>query len=156
VDYTGRLTLNTPHGNSPFVSSDFTVHVEPDVRANISGTAVNTSNKSGDNQYDVYKGTDYNGNNRGLFRLTNTSQNADSFSYTWPLSIPFANFPNTVGVPGYVGTDLELDFNDSSITAGNYNLTFTATGTPDITAQTDTDNSITVQVNNVPSAPITN
>ena len=156
VDYTGRLTLNTPHGNSPFVTSDFTVHVEPDVRANIAGTAVTVSDKSGDNQYDVYKGTDYNGNNRGLFRLTNTSQNADSFSYTWPLPVPFANFPNTVGVPGYVGTDLELDFNDSSITAGNYNLTFTATGTPDITAQTDTDNSITVQVNNVPSAPITN
>ena len=155
-DYTGRLTLTTSHGSSPFVTSDFTVHLEPDVRANISGTAVNTSNKSGDNQYDVYKGTDYNGNNRGLFRLTNTSQNADSFSYTWPLPVPFANFPNTVGAPGYVGTDLELDFNDSSITAGNYNLTFTATGTPDITAQTDTDNSITVQVNNVPSAPITN
>jgi hypothetical protein len=155
-DYTGRLTLNTPHGNSPFVTSDFTVHLEPDVRANISGAAVHTSDKSGDNIYDVYKGTDYNGNNKGLFRLTNTSQNGDSFSYTWPLAIPFANFPNTVGQPGYVGTDLELDFNDPSITAGSYNLTFTATGTPDITAQTDTDNSITVQVNNAPSAPVTN
>ena len=34
VDYTGNLTLNTPHGSSPFTSANFTVHLEPDVPAN--------------------------------------------------------------------------------------------------------------------------
>ena len=34
-------------------------------------------------QYDVYDGTDYNGVNRALVRVTNTSQNADDYVYNW-------------------------------------------------------------------------
>lgn len=153
-DYTGNLQLITDHSNSPFITSDFTVHLEPDVRAIISGTAVNTSDRSGDDIHDVYKGVDYNGNNRALYRLTNTSQNADSFSYTWPVGVSFANFPNALGMDGYVGTPLELDWTNEPV--GTYNLTFTASGTPDITAQTDTDNSINVQVHDVPTMPGSN
>ena len=153
-DYTGTLKVLSNHSSSPFTSSTFTVHVEPDVRASISATALYPSNKTGDNIYDVYKGTDYTGNNKAILRLTNSSQNGDSFSYTWSGGVGLSNFPNQVGQSGYPGTALDLDFTNE--TAGSYNLTFTATGTPDITAQSDTDNSITVQVNDVPSMPVSN
>ena len=153
-DYTGTLQVLSNHSSSPFTSSTFTVHVEPDVRASISATALYPSNKTGDNIYDVYKSVDYSGNNKAILRLTNSSQNGDSFSYTWSGGVGLANFPNQVGQSGYPGTALDLDFTNE--TAGSYNLTFTATGTPDITAQSDTDNSITVQVNNVPSMPASN
>ena len=52
-----------------------TIHVEPDVRADISvGTAVHTPDRSGDNQFDVYDGFDYLGNNRAIVRVTDNSK----------------------------------------------------------------------------------
>ena len=73
VDYTGKLEVLSDHASSPFASSNFTVHVEPDVRANVTGTAVTTSDRSGDNQYDLYNFTDLSGNNRALVTTTNTT-----------------------------------------------------------------------------------
>ena len=67
-DFTGNLQVISGHSSSPFTSSSFTIHVEPDVRADISGTAVHTSDRSGDNQFDVYDGFDYLGNNRAIVR----------------------------------------------------------------------------------------
>ena len=52
VDFTGNLRVTSSHTSSPFISSNFTVHVEPDVRCNIAATAVTVSTASGDNQYD--------------------------------------------------------------------------------------------------------
>ena len=63
-DYTGNLQVISEHSSSPFTSSSFNIHVEPDVRANISGTAVQVSDKNGDNQFDVYDGFDYLGNQK--------------------------------------------------------------------------------------------
>jgi len=149
VDYTGRLTLNTPHGNSPFVTSDFTVHVEPDVRANLAGTAVTVSDKSGDNQYDLYAGTDYNGNNRALARFTNTSQNADQ--YVWD----FYGNPSIIledgSSAGTIGATLDHNFTGIA-TGQNYTVQLTASGTPDLTAQSDSE-SLTFTLHAVPSAP---
>lgn len=150
-DYTGNLRVISNHTSSPFISSDFTVHVEPDVRANIAGTAVTTSDRSGDNIYDLYDGVDYNSVNRALARVTNTSQNADSYTYDWADTSSDDAVTEDGSSPGSIGATLDHDFTGESV--GNYNLTFTATGTPDISAQTDVDTGITFQLNAVPSAP---
>jgi len=149
-DYTGNVRVISNHTSSPFISSDFTVHVEPDVRANISGTAITISDKSGDNIYDIYDGTDYNGTNRALVRVTNTSQNADDYVYDWGDSSADDSVTEDGSSAGSIGATLDHDYSGESI--GNHTLTFTANGTPDITAQTDSE-TITFQLNSVPSAP---
>ena len=149
-DYTGNLRVISNHSSSPFISSDFTVHVEPDVRANIAATAVTVSDRSGDNQYDIYDYTDYNGNNRALVRATNTSQNADDYVYDWD-DLSTDNVTEDGVSAGSIGAVLDHDYAGES--TGNYNLSFTANGTPDITAQTDVDTSITFTMNATPAAP---
>jgi len=141
-DFTGNLQVLSNHTDSPFTSSTFTIHVEPDVRASIAGTADLVSDRSGDNQYDVYDGVDYNSVNRALVTVSNTSENGDSHVYNWNDSS--AN--NTEASLASVAHDF------TGVAAGNYQLDFTASGTPDITAQTDTAN-IMFQVNAIPSAP---
>ena len=140
-DFVGNLSVISNHTNSPFASANFTIHVEPDVRAYIDGRAEFVSDRNGDNNLDLYDGVDYNGNNRALARVDNSSENGDSHFYDW----------------GYGGTDTQVgtgiithDFTGAS--PGNYELDFTVTGTPDITAQTD-NTGIFFQVNAVPSAP---
>ena len=142
MDYTGNLQVLSDHTSSPFESIDFVIHVEPDVRANISGSADTVSDRNGDNIYDVYDGVDYNGVNRALVTVNNTSENGDSHEYDWNDSS--AN-DTVAGL-----TSVQHDF--TGVTPGNYQLNFTATGTPDITAQTDSA-SLTFQVNAVPNAP---
>jgi hypothetical protein len=142
ADYTGNLQVLSNHTSSPFESTDFIIHVEPDVRANISGTADTVSDRNGDNQYDVYDGVDYNGVNRALVTVSNTSENGDNHEYDW--NDGSAN-DNQAGL-----NSIQHDF--TGVTPGNYQLDFTATGTPDITAQTDSA-SLTFQVNAVPNAP---
>ena len=149
-DYTGNLRVISDHSSSPFVTSNFTVHLEPDVRANISGTAITVSDKSGDNQYDVYDGSDYNGVNRALVRVTNTTQNADDYVYNWNDGSANDTVTEDGSSNGSTGAPIDHDF--TGVSPGNYTLNFTANGTPDITAQTDADN-LTFQVNAVPSAP---
>ena len=141
-DFTGNLQVINDHSNSPFSSSNFTIHVEPDVRASISGSADTVSDRNGDNQYDVYDGVDYDGVNRALVTVSNTSENGDNHEYDWNDSS--AN-DNEAGL-----NSVQHDF--TGVTPGNYQLDFTASGTPDITAQTDSAN-LTFQVNAVPNAP---
>ena len=74
--------------------------------------------------------------------MSNTSENGDSHVYNWNDSS--AN--NTEASLASVAHDF------TGVAAGNYQLDFTASGTPDITAQTDTAN-IMFQVNAIPSAP---
>jgi hypothetical protein len=151
ADYTGNLRVISNHTGSPFISSNFTVHVEPDVRAIIAGTAVTTSDRSGDNQYDLYDFTDYDGNNRALVRVTNTSQNADDYEYDWADGSTNDTPTEDGSSAGSIGATLDHDF--AGQPAGSYNLTFTANGTPDLTAQTDTDTGITFVMNATPAAP---
>ena len=142
ADYTGNLQVISNHSNSPFTSSTFTIHVEPDVRANINGSADTTSDRNGDNQYDVYDGVDYNGVNRALVTVNNTTQHGDTFDWDW-----------NDGSSNDTTTDLSSVTHDfTGVTPGNYQLVMTATGQPDITTQTDSAN-LTFQVNAVPSAP---
>ena len=150
VDYTGNLRVISNHTSSPFISTDFTVHVEPDVRAAISGTAITVSDRTGDNIYDVYDGTDYNGVNRALVRVTNTTQNADDYVYDWG-DTSTDDTPSEDGVSaGSIGATIDHDYSGETI--ANHTLSFTANGTPDITAQTSTA-SLTFQLNAVPAAP---
>jgi len=142
TDFTGNLQVINSHTSSPFTSTNFVIHVEPDVRATIAGTADTVSDRNGDNQYDVYDGVDYTGVNRALVTVSNTSEHGDSHVYNWN----DASANDTIA--GL--TSVQHDF--TGITPGNYQLDFTATGTPDITAQTDSAN-LTFQVNAVPSAP---
>ena len=151
VDYTGNLRVISNHSSSPFISTDFTVHVEPDVRAIISGTAVTVSDRTGDNAYDLYNGVDYNGNNRALARVTNSTQNADSYVYDWGDSSSDDSVTEDGVSAGSIGATIDHDYTGETI--ANHTLTFTASGTPDLTAQTDTDTSIVFQLNSVPAAP---
>lgn len=141
-DYTGNLQVISEHSSSPFTSSSFNIHVEPDVRANISGTAVQVSDKNGDNQFDVYDGFDYLGNNRAIVEVTDTSENKDSAEFNW----------NDGSSNDTTTTEGSIQHDFSGKTPGNYQLDYTASGTPDITAQTDTQN-LTFQVHAVPTAP---
>jgi|APSaa5957512535_1039671.scaffolds.fasta_scaffold00062_48 hypothetical protein len=150
VDYTGNLRVTSSHSSSPFISANFTVHVEPDVRCNIAATAVTISDRSGDNQYDLYDLTDYNGNNRALVRATNTSQNADSYVYTWNDG-DTNNVTEDGSAAGSIGATLDHSYAGES--AGNYIVSVLASGTPDLTAQTDTDADQTFTINATPAAP---
>jgi len=151
VDYTGYLYVTSNHTSSPFQSSSFSVHVEPDVRAIISGTAVTVSDKTGDNQYDIYDYTTYDGINLANVAVTNTSQNADDYEYDWADGSTNDTVTEDGSSPGSLGAPIYHDFAGQS--TGNYTLTFDANGTPDITAQTDQDTSITFTLNANPSAP---
>jgi len=145
-------TLNG-HSSSPFVAgANITVTVEPDVRANFAGTAVTTSDRTGDNQYDLYDGTDYNGNNRALARFTNTSQNADSYVYDWGDSSANNNVTEDGTSSGSIGATIDHDYSGETAGGTNYTVNFIASGTPDTLAQTDSE-SLVFQLNDVPSAP---
>ena len=148
-DYTGTLQVLSDHTSSPFVSSTFTVHVEPDVRASITGTAVTVSDRSGDNQFDIYDGTDYNGINRARVSVSNATQNADDYVYAWGDGDSDTVTEDGTS-DGTVGNDINHNYLGEG--AGNYTVSFTANGTPDLTAQTDSDN-LTFQLNAVPAAP---
>ena len=142
TDFVGNLQVISNHSNSPFTSSNFTIHVEPDVRANINGSANTISDRNGDNQYDVYDGVDYNGVNRALVTVNNTTQHGDTFDWNW-------NDSSTNDTTSDLSS-VSHDF--TGVTPGNYQLVMTATGTPDITQQTDSDN-LTFEVKVIPIAP---
>ena len=151
-DYTGNLEVISSHGSSPFKSSNFTVHVEPDVRATISGSSTTANLKSSnDSSLTVYKGTDLSGTNRAVITVDNTTQNGDSYEYDFgdgSTNVTVTEASNGAG--SVAGANITHDY--SSASTGNKTLTMTASGTPDITAQTDSD-SVTVKVEDVPSAP---
>ena len=150
-DYTGNLRVISNHTSSPFISSTFTVHVEPDVRANIAGTAVTVNTGSSDNQYTIYDFTDLDSVNRAIVRMTNTSQNADDYVYDWGDSSSDDAVSEDGSAAGSIGATLDHDYSGEG--TANYNVSFTANGTPDITAQTDVDTSITFNLKATPSAP---
>ena len=151
-DFTGNLSVISNHTSSPFVSSNFTVHVEPDVRATISGSSTTANLKSSnDSSLTVYKGTDLSGTNRAVVTVDNTTQNGDSYEYDFgdgSANVTVTESSNGAG--SVAGANITHDY--SSASTGSKTLTITASGTPDITAQTDSD-SVTVVVEDVPSAP---
>jgi hypothetical protein len=149
ADYTGTLRVISEHTSSPFVTSTFSVHVEPDVRTNLAATAITVSDASGDNQYSIYDHTDLSGVNRALVRGTNTSQNADSYVWAWGDG-DTDNVTENGSSAGSIGAVIDHDYAGES--TGNKTLSLTSTGTPDITTQTDAE-SLTIALKAVPSAP---
>jgi hypothetical protein len=151
-DFVGNLEVISNHSSSPFKSSDFTIHVEPDVRATIAGQSTTASLKSSnDSSLTVYKGTDLSGTNRAVVTFDNTTQNGDSYVWNYGDGSNTVTVTETGSPAGSVaGANITHDY--SSASTGNKTVTMTASGTPDITAQTDSD-SVTVKVEDVPSAP---
>ena len=152
ADFTGNLQVMSSHTSAPFTSSDFTVHVEPDVRATITAESTTSNLKSSnDSVRTVYKGTDLSGTNRAVITVDNTSQNGSSFEYNFGDGSSAVTVTEASSGAGSVsGANITHDY--SSATTGSKTITMTASGTPDITAQTDSDTE-TVVVEAVPSAP---
>jgi len=149
VDYTGNLQVHSSHTGSPFTSSNFTVHVEPDVRADITGTSTTSDLSESDHGVrDIYNGTDLSGTDRAEVTVVNNSQNGDSFTYVWGDGDTDANITSGAGFVG--GGNITHSYLGEANTS--YTLTMTASGTPDITAQTSTDTE-TFTLRAVPSAP---
>jgi len=149
-NYTVDLSLATSHTSTPFTSSSVTVIVEPDVRTNLASTAVTTSNKTGDDQYDLYDFTDLSGNNRALARFTNTSQNADSYVYDWGDSSANSNVTEDGSSAGSIGATIDHSY--ASEGTASYTVRLTSSGTPDTIAQTDYKEQ-TYTLNATPTAP---
>jgi len=151
-DYTGNLSVLSNHTSSPFVTSDFTVHVEPDVRASLSGQSTSNGLRAGgDSIRTAYKGTDLSGTNRAIISFDNNTQNGDSYDYSFGDGSATVTVTEASGSAGSVaGAEITHDY--SSASTGSATVTLTASGTPDITAQTDSD-SVTVVVEDVPTAP---
>jgi hypothetical protein len=150
-DYTGNLRVISNHTLSPFISTNFVVHVEPDIRATVSGVSTTSALKaSDDTTLTLYKQTDLSGDNRAIASVTNTTENANTYLYNW-------NDGNTdsvveAGSPaGSVsGSAITHDYQSASV--GSYVVTMTANGQPDISGQQDSD-TVTFVLENIPAAP---
>ena len=148
--FTTSLNLSNGHTSSPF-SSNVNIIVEPDVRANIAATSNVVSTKSGDNQYDLYDVVDLDGANRALTTFTNTSQNADNYTYDFKDdSSDLTNVGEDGSTAGTIGATLSKNWSGTG--AGNYTTRFRAYGTPDTIFQDD-EETISWQMNSTPSAP---
>ena len=152
VDFTGNLEVISNHSSSPFKSADFTVHVEPDVRAVLDGSSTTSSLKSSnDGIRTAYKGNDLSGTNRAVITFDNTTTNGDSYEYDFgdgSSNVTVTEASNGAG--SVAGANITHDY--SSASTGSKTVTMQASGTPDITAQTD-NATVTVVVEDVPSAP---
>ena len=149
--YPVKLVINNGHTTGVFESSITNIIVEPDVRANLAGTAVTVNTGSGDNSLSLYDVVDLDGANRALARFTNTSQNADDYEYDFfGDSSDVLKLQEDGSTAGTIGNTLDKNFTSTS--AGNITTDFRATGTPDTIHQTDTQ-TITFAMKSVPSAP---
>lgn len=148
--FTTSLTLANGHTNSTF-SSNLNIIVEPDVRANIAGTAVTVNTGSGNDSLDLYDITDLDGANRALARFTNTSQNASNYEYDFfDDSSDITSVAEDGSTAGTIGATLDKDFSGTS--NGNINFRFRASGTPDTIAQDD-EETLTFVMNAEPTPP---
>ena len=150
VTYNTSLSLANGHTGSPS-NATIDIIVEPDVRANIAGTAVTVSTGSSDNSLTLYDVTDLDSNVRSLARFTNTSQNADHYEYDFLNDSSSVNSVAEDGsTAGTVGNTLDHDYTGQS--AGNIVMDFRATGTPDTIHQNDNE-TVTFTMKATPSAP---
>ena len=149
--YPVKLNIANGHTTSPFESSITNIVVEPDVRANLAGTAVTVSTGSGDNSLSLYDVTDLDGNNRALARFTNTSQNGDDYEYDFLNdSTDVLSLVEDGSTAGVVGVTLDKNFSGQS--AGSIVTDFRVTGTPDTIHQNDNE-TVTFTMKSTPSAP---
>lgn len=141
-----NLQTRNGHTTSPFASANTTITVEPDVRAIFTGTAIDQSDRVGDDAQDGYLFTDYrNSNNRAVFTFDNSSQNANLF--TWD----FGDGNITANIPaGNTGTPGAANITHTYGATGSNTVELDISGTPATIAQTDTEtksNYITIRTN---------
>jgi hypothetical protein len=149
--YPVKLVINNGHTTGVFESSITNIIVEPDVRANLAGTAVTVSTGSGDDSLSLYDVTDLDGANRALARFTNTSQNADDYEYDFLNdSTDVLHIAEDGSTAGTIGNTLDKNFSGQS--AGSIVTDFRATGTPDTIHQNDNE-TVTFTMKSTPSAP---
>ena len=145
-----QVSLATGHSSTPFTATQQII-VEPDVRANLSATAITVNTGSGDNSLSIYNVTDLDGVNRARVRFTNTSQNADHYEYDFLNdSSDVLSLVEDRSTAGTIGNTLNQNFAGQS--AGNIVTDFRATGTPDTIHQSDNE-TITFAMKATPSAP---
>ena len=148
--FTTQVSLATGHTSSPFTATQQII-VEPDVRANLSATAITVNTGSGDNSLSIYDVTDLDGVNRARVRFTNTSQNADQYEYDFLNdSSDVLSIAEDGSTAGTIGNTLPKNFAGQS--AGSIVTDFRATGTPDTIHQNDNE-TITFTMKATPSAP---
>lgn len=148
--YTARLEVISSHTNAPFLSDNFEVLVEPEVRSIFTGVATVTSDRTGDDARDVYNGTDLFGRDRRVAVFTNNSHNADDYVWAWGDSEPDSVVPNNVSAGG---TLAQIYHTFISVGPPNKTVTLTANGTPGHIVQNGRTSTLVFQMNQVPTAP---
>lgn len=150
-DYTGNLRVISNHTSSPFISTNFVVHVEPDIRATVSGVSTTSALKaSDDTTLTLYKQADLSGDNRAIASVTNTTENANTYLYNWSDGNTDSVVETGSPAGSVSGSAITHDYQSASV--GNYVVTMTANGQPDISGQQDSD-TVTFVLKNIPAAP---
>ena len=143
------LTLTTNHTSSPFITTNVTVSVEPEVRSIFAGVATVVSDRTGDNAQDLYSGVDLFGEDRSVGQFTNTSHNGEDYVYAWGDGTSNDVIPDNVSAGGTSAT-IDHSFQGS---AGNKTVTLTANGTPGTLVQNGRTSTVIMQLHDVPAAP---
>ena len=155
VSYSANLYLYTGYSTSPFQTSNVTISVEPEVRANFVGTSNTQTDATGfaANAQVGYLYTDYNGRDRSLFNFQNTTSptvdfTGNIFNWTWGDTTGNANVTSR----GNISHSYLNDF--GSPTTGTKTVALQANGTPGTIFQSNTSTKtsyITILAN--PTAP---
>ena len=155
VNYTANLWLYTGFSTSPFKSSNVTISIEPEVRANFVGTSNTQTDATGytSNAQVGYLYTDYNSRDRSLFNFRNdTSPNvaftSNVFNWTW------GDTTSNTGVTSFANITHSYQSAVASPTTGVKTVTLQANGTPGTLSQSNTQTRtsyITILAN--PTAP---
>jgi len=155
VSYVTNLSLYTGYSTSPFISSNITITIEPEVRANFTGTANTQTDATGysSNAQVGYLFTDYLGRDRSLFNFSNdTSPNVsftgNVFNWTW------GDTTSNTGLTSRANITHSYLNDYGAPTTGGKTVVLQANGTPGTTSQSNTNTKtsyITILAN--PTAP---
>jgi PKD repeat protein len=143
------LRIYSEHTTAPFTSVPVTITVKPAPTAAYSGAPLVASDRTGDTARTGYVFTDLNGVNRATIRWTNTSINANAYSWTYGDGSPTVSL-----VEGQAGspTGGTIDYSYSS--EGTYAPSLLAHGPNSINASDDTLTKASyITIAPVPSAP---
>jgi len=139
VSYTANLWLYTGFSTSPFQSSNVTITIEPEVRANFIGTSNTQTDATGftSNAQVGYLYTDYNSRDRSLFNFqNNTSPNVaftgNVFNWTW------GDTTSNIGLTTFANISHSYQSAVGSPTTGTKTVALQANGTPGTLSQSNT------------------
>ena len=153
VTFQTTISLANGHSTTPS-TADIDIIVEPDVRANLAGTAALVSTGSGDNSLTLYDTVDLDGTDRALANFTNTSQNADNYFYDFFNDSSSTSAVAQSGTPAGSSGGAVLQKDYSGTSAGSITARMRASGQPDTFFQDD-EETVTYTMKSTPSAPAT-